>query len=234
MKNKILVVEDDSSLIEGLQYSLSKNGFAVDIAHTVKEATELIENNRYDLLVLDVTLPDGNGFSICEQVRKNGNHVPIIFLTALDEEVNVIRGLDIGGDDYITKPFGLKELSARIAAHLRREQRAILQSESREKRHLAFPGLIIDLQSRECKVHGKPIALTKREFDILELLALHPGQVFSRDQIYEKIWGYDAEGDSATVAEHIKNIRSKFSKYAAGTEYISTVWGIGYRFNKDI
>lgn len=229
---RILIADDEKDLVRLLKDTLEAQGHQILVAYDGPTALEKAYSQP-DLIILDIMMPGLDGYAVCRQIR-DIVPCPIIFLSARQSEMDKVKGLALGGDDYITKPFGLKELSARIAAHLRREQRAILQSESREKRHLAFPGLIIDLQSRECKVHGKPIALTKREFDILELLALHPGQVFSRDQIYEKIWGYDAEGDSATVAEHIKNIRSKFSKYAAGTEYISTVWGIGYRFNKDI
>lgn len=229
MKNKTLLVEDDSSLIEGLQYSLSKNGFAVEIAHTVKEATELIENNRYDLLVLDVTLPDGNGFSVCEQVRKNGNHVPIIFLTALDEEVNVIRGLDIGGDDYITKPFKLGELCSRIRALLRRA--GITNPTSTTL--LTCGDISIDFIHSSVLLRGKPLELTNAEYRLLCLLVRNANHVVTRNAIMDEIWdGTGAFVDDNTLSVYIRRLREKVEKDPSNPEHLITVRGFGYQWNE--
>jgi DNA-binding response OmpR family regulator len=153
-------------------------------------------------------------------------------LSAKQSETDRLKGLALGGDDYLMKPFSLKELLARIDAHLRREKRAIFLNNSNKRVLISFGRLSVDLKSRQVKINDNIISLTKREFDILELLLMHPGQVFSKEQIYEKVWGYDAEGDSSTVTEHVKNIRAKIAEFDQDTEYISTVWGIGYRFNK--
>jgi len=153
-------------------------------------------------------------------------------LSAKQSETDRIKGFALGGDDYVIKPFSLKELLARVEAHLRREKRAILLNEERKRVLLNFKNLTIDLKSRQVQINNTALTLTKREFDIIELLALHPGQVFSKEQIYEKIWGYDAEGDSATIAEHVKKIRAKFSAVDPNTQYITTVWGIGYRWER--
>ena len=160
---------------------------------------------------------------------------PIIFLTAKRDEIDKLQGLAIGGDDYIIKPFSIKELKARIVAHLRREKRF---SKSPEHAKLSFGDLIIDMSARKVYLYNEVLNLTKREFDIIEFLALNSGMVFSKEQIYEKLWGYDAEGDSSCVPEHIKNIRNKFIANASNKgiqmeqEYIKTIWGIGYRWEK--
>lgn len=157
---------------------------------------------------------------------------PILFLIARQSETDKVKGFTMGGDDYITKPFGLQELMARIEANLRREKRSQYLNTEHKRSKLYFGEMCIDIQARTVKIDSVDIELTKREYDITELLALHAGQVFSREQIYEKVWGYDAEGDSTTVVERIKKIRSKFAAVTPETEYISTVWGIGYKWNK--
>jgi DNA-binding response OmpR family regulator len=157
---------------------------------------------------------------------------PILFLSAKQSEADRIRGLTLGGDDYIVKPFGLRELLARIDANLRREKRAQYVNAENRRSKLYFGTLSLDLRERNARIQETEIGLTRREYEIVELLAMHSGQVFSREQIYEKIWGYDAEGDSSTVVEHVKKIRAKFSEVDPNTEYISTVWGIGYKWNR--
>jgi len=176
-------------------------------------------------------MPGIDGYEVCRKIR-DAVLCPIIFLSAKQSETDKLKGLALGGDDYLIKPFSLNELLARIDAHLRREKRAIFLNNSNKRVLINFGRLSVDLKSKQVKINDNIISLTKREFEILELLLMHPGQVFSKEQIYEKVWGYDAEGDSSTVAEHVKNIRAKIAEFDYDTEYISTVWGIGYRFNK--
>ena len=228
---RLLLLEDDQSLIDGLVYALTKEGFALDVAMTVREARAQLAAQAYDLLLLDQTLPDGSGLALCEEVRAGGNAVPIIFLTAMDEEIQVIRALDAGGDDYITKPFGMRELMAKIEANLRRERRAQGAGATQKRPRLYFGEIAIDLRARCVQVGDVQLALTKHEYAVVEFLALHPGQIFSREQIYERVWGYDAEGNADVVAEHLRKARAKIKK-AGAVDPVATVWGIGYRWQK--
>lgn len=217
---RIFFVEDDLSLINGLSFAIKKQGYETDIARTYLEAEKMWINGKYDLVILDVSLPDGSGYDLCKNIRQTSK-VPIIFLTAADEETDIIMGLDIGGDDYITKPFGNGELRARVAAHLRREKR--------EKRSvLSLDGIRFNLGAHEMIIGEQKVSLTKSEYAICEFLARSHGQVFSKEQIYEAVYGYEGEGDSSAIAEHVKNIRAKLSVY--GCAPIETVWGIGYKW----
>lgn len=173
-------------------------------------------------------MPGKSGFELCRDIRDMID-CPIIFITAKTEEKDMMEGLAIGGDDYITKPFSVKVLKARVAAHLRRDKRNI----NKERKFISFHNLNIDLKSREVFVKGEKIQMTKREFDIIELLAMNSGQVFSKERIYESIWGYDADGDSSTVSEHIKKVRAKLAKVDAEVKYVDTVWGVGYKWNNE-
>jgi len=219
--SKLLLLEDDLSLIDGLTYSLNKAGYQVDVARTVGEALErLSKPDCLDLLLLDVTLPDGTGFSVCEQVRERGSTVPIIFLTASDEEVNVIRGLDSGGDDYVTKPFKLGELLSRIRALLRRTET--------ENGTLRCGILEVDPGQHIVRVRGQETILTQKEFEVLCLLLRNPGQVLSREQLIENVWGYAFTGESRTVDVHVRTLRQKLGEAGA---YIETVRGYGYKIS---
>ena len=218
--SNILLLEDDLSLINGLSFAFKKQGFELNIARTLKEAEKLWTDGKYDLLVLDVSLPDGSGFEFCKRVRLTSK-VPIIFLTASDEETSIIMGLDIGGDDYITKPFGIGELRARVAAHIRRE--------NREKTHTICIGEVrFSMQERKIYVQEHELVFTKAEYTICEFLALNHGQVFSKERILEHVFGFDGDSNSSAITEHVKNIRAKFQKF--GINPIETVWGIGYRW----
>ena len=190
-----------------------------------------LSKKQPDLIILDIMMPGTDGFEVCRAIRDEVL-CPIIFLSARQSETDKVRGLTLGGDDYVTKPLGLRELMARIDANLRREKRSQYINAEHKRSKLYFGTLCLYLKERAVKIEGSRIDLTRREYDIVELLALHAGQVFSREQIYEKVWGYDSEGDSATVVERIKNIRAKFAAVTPGREYISTVWGIGYKWNK--
>ena len=221
--NRILLLEDDVSLIDGLVYSLKKNEFDVEVARTVCEAKQyLSELDRYDLLILDVTLPDGTGFDVCERVRKENQQIPIIFLTASDEEVSIIRGLDSGGDDYITKPFGMMEFISRVKAVLRR-------GGTRTEETLVHGPIQIRIQRHEVLVHGQKVELTLKEFELLKYLVENRGIVLTRDQLLTRIWGYDFDGETRTVDVHVRTLRQKLGQ--AG-EYIETVRGVGYRIGE--
>lgn len=221
----ILVIDDEKDLTMIIKDVLEYNGYKVLTANNGFDGIEL-SRKKPNIIILDVMMPDIDGYSLCSLIRDNVD-CPIIFLSAKDSEQDKIKGLAIGGDDYITKPFSLNELVSRVKAHLRREKRRINKSNSNI---LSFKKMDIDLKGFIVRVNNVNINLTKKEFEIVELLALHPGQVFSKDQIYEKIWGYDGLGDNSTVTEHIKNIRSKISSQDKENKYIETVWGLGYRW----
>lgn len=226
----ILIIDDERDLVTLLKDELEARGHQVLTAYDGEEGVRLAKELP-DLIILDIMMPNMNGFEVCRAIRDEVL-CPIIFLSAKQSEADRIKGLTLGGDDYVVKPFGLRELLARIEANLRRERRAQYLNAEYKRSKLYFGDLGLDLKERTLTVHGQPVSLTRREYDIIELLAVHSGQVFSRDQIYEKIWGYDAEGDSSTVVEHIKKIRAKITAIDQKTEYIKTVWGIGYKWNK--
>lgn len=224
MNNKILIVDDEIMLTELLSAHLSNEGYLVYTSNSTSDAMEKLKNQP-DLILLDINMPDMDGLEYCRAIR---NHVscPILFLTARITEQDKIMGLMTGGDDYITKPFGLNELTARIAAHLRRETRI-----KNTARIAASGKLLVNLDDRTVTYDGTDIAFSKREFDIIELLITHPGQVFDRERIYETIWGLEADGENQVIKEHIRKIRSKLVEVAKN-EYIETVWGVGYKWQK--
>lgn len=228
--NNLFLLEDDISLIDGLQYSLNKNGFHVDVVRTVKEAKEkLAEIGKYDLLILDVTLPDGTGFDICEWVRKRDNMMPIIFLTASDEEVNIIRGLDCGGDDYVTKPFKLGELCSRIRALLRRA--GITNQE--EGKLLECGDISIDLLGSRVFLNGTLLDLTNMEYRLLCLLVKSANRVVSRNIILNDLW--DGTGnfvDDNTLSVYIRRLREKVEADASHPQHLITVRGFGYQWKE--
>ena len=228
--NNLLLLEDDISLIDGLQYSLNKNGFHVDIARTVEEAkNSLTDINKYDLLILDVTLPDGTGFDVCEKVRKQNTQIPIIFLTASDEEVNVIRGLDCGGDDYVTKPFKLGELCSRIRALLRRAGVS-----SQDKTNILKCGDIsIDLLASRVLLNGRILELTNAEYRLRCLLVRNANRLLSRDIILNDL--RDGTGnfvDDNTLSVYIRRLREKVEIDASHPQHLITVRGFGYQWKE--
>lgn len=228
MKEKILIVDDDLEILDLLYDTFTDEDYLVYKASCGDEALEKLKVSP-DIMLLDVMMPEKDGFTFCKEIRDIIS-CPIIFLTAKVEEKDIIKGLALGGDDYITKPFSIKEIRARVKAHLRRDKRVSLE----DKSYMIFDNLKINLNSRDILYFDEAISLTRKEFDIIELLALNEGQVFSRERMYENIWGYDAEGDSSTVAEHIKKIRAKFQNVNRDFHYIETIWGIGYKWNKDL
>lgn len=216
----ILAVDDELDMLDLIRNILKKNNHQVDVYQNPLDVDNS-KLSKYDLILLDIMMPYINGINFCKEIR-NKVDCPILFLTAKTMEEDIVEGLLIGGDDYITKPFGATELLARVEAHLRREKR---------ERHtsLNLGEIRFDLSSNEVFVGDEKVHLTKSEYQISELLAKRKGQVFSKDQIYELIFGFDGIGDASAISEHIKNIRAKFQKY--GKNPIETVWGIGYKWN---
>lgn len=228
--SKILIIDDEVDLVMLLEDELRERGHEVLTAFNGKQGIELSEN-QVDLIILDIMMPEVDGFEVCRTIRETVM-CPILFLSAKQSENDKVKGLTLGGDEYITKPFGLRELLAKIEANLRREKRTQLINKENKRTKLYFNNLCLDIVERVVKIDNQNIELTKKEYDIVELLALHPGQIFSKEQIYERIWGWDSMGDSSTVVERIKNIRAKLSTSDTKKEYIATVWGIGYKWNK--
>ena len=228
--NKILLVEDDISLIDGLKYSLRKQEFDVEVVRTVEDAKkQLIYIDRYDLIILDVTLPDGTGFDICERVRKRNKYIPIIFLTASDEEVNVIRGLDCGGDDYVTKPFKLGELFSRIRALQRRASMSTKDTMT----VLECGDISIDLLGSSVFLKGKIIELTNAEYRLLCLLVKNVNRVVSREYILHELWDDTGNyGDDNTLSVYIRRLREKIEIDASHPQHLITVRGFGYKWKE--
>lgn len=226
---KLLLLEDDQSLIDGLKYSLEKNGFALRVVRTVQEAKAVLaKENACDLLILDVTLPDGTGFDVCREVRNSGSRVPIIFLTAADEETSVIRGLDEGGDDYITKPFRLGELCSRIRALLRRSR-----MEETAKGQLCAGEVRIDLENSRAYRKEKPLELTAAEYRLLCLLIKNSGRVLTRSAILDALW--DGSGnfvDDNTLSVYIRRLREKVEENPSEPQHLLTVRGFGYQWEE--
>lgn len=224
---KILIVEDESLIAELQRDYLQVSGFEVDIAADGEQGLKMGLEGGYDLIILDLMLPVINGYEVCRQIREQHN-IPILMVTAKKEDIDIIKGLGLGADDYITKPFKPGELVARVKAHLARYDR--LMGEKENKDVIRIRGLLIDYGSRRVFLHEKEIMLTIKEFDLLYFLAMNPNRVFSKDHLFERIWGVDSLGDAQTVTVHIRKLREKFEADSSKSEYIETVWGAGYRF----
>ena len=232
MSEKILVVEDEPALQETLEYNLSRQGYKVNVVGDGQAALDMARNDQYDLIVLDVMLPILDGFEVCRILRQEMN-VPILMLTARDDEIDRVIGLEMGADDYLTKPFSMREFLARVKAQLRRV-RLIRQELSAEeqipKEIMNFDNLTLDLSRREVSVDELVLSLKPKEYDLLLFLARHRGQVLTRDLIMERVWGWDFTGGSRTVDVHVRWLREKIEKDPATPERIITIRGIGYRF----
>lgn len=223
MPEKIMIIDDEPDIIFLLRDFFYLNDYDVITAGNVEEATEKLKENP-DIILLDINMPGKNGLEFCKQIRSH-TQCPIIFLTARTNEDDILTGLNVGGDDYITKPFHIRELLGRVQAHLRREKR------NKDNGNENVSGLKINYSGMSVTFDGKGIAFTKTEFEIIEFLSMNPGQVFSREKIYENVMGFNSDGDNAVITEHIRRIRNKF--IGAGCKsYIETVWGLGYRWIK--
>lgn len=226
---RLLLLEDDQSLIDGLVYALTKEGFALDVAMTVREARAQLASQAYDLLLLDQTLPDGSGLALCEEVRAGGNAVPIIFLTAMDEEIQVIRALDAGGDDYITKPFKLGELCSRIRAQLRRS--GMLRQQEQEP---VTEGTV-RIEGGRAYREEEPLELTATELRLLACFLRNRGQVLTREQLLAALWDEDANFvDDNTLSVYIRRLREKVERDPSAPQHLRTVRGLGYEWREDV
>jgi DNA-binding response OmpR family regulator len=232
MGDKVLVVEDELTLRETLEYNLARQGYAVFTAADGSTALDLARRERPDLILLDVMLPGMDGFEVCRRLRQEGMNAPILMLTARDEEVDRVVGLELGADDYVTKPFSMRELLARVKAHLRR---ARIQGEDQASIHpaeptLTFGDLMIDGARHEVRLGGQPLRLKPKEYELLAFLAHNRGIVLSRDLILERVWGWDFVGGSRTVDVHVRWLREKIESDPTHPTHIVTVRGVGYRF----
>ncbi|HLW03255.1 MAG TPA: response regulator transcription factor [Ktedonobacterales bacterium] len=226
----ILVVDDEDAIVQFVQDALEDEGYTVWTAFDGGQAMKEARQRHPDLVILDIMLPGGDGFAVCKELRKDLD-IPILFLSAKQSDADKVWGFRVGADDYVVKPFSIKELLARVEAHLRRERRGWGRGrQPRQATQLCYGALVVDLSAYEVRYAGEALALTRKEFEIIQLLILHPRQVFSREVIYDRIWGMDSLGNTDTVTEHIKRIRRKLAQVDGQTEYISTIWGVGYRW----
>ncbi len=224
---KILVVDDEKTIVKGLKFGLEKEGYEVVAAYDGEEALAVFAAEKPDLVILDLMLPGVDGFEVCRRLRK-GSEVPVVMLTARGEDIDKILGLELGADDYVTKPFNPRELVARVKAILRRAQ----TQDPAQLRVIKVQELQIDLFQHKVRVKDKDVDLTSKEFALLSLLASHPGRIFSREQLLEQIWGYDYYGDARTVDVHIRHLREKLEQSPGSPKLILTVWGAGYKFRE--
>ena len=227
MANRILVVDDEKLIVKGLRFSLEQDGMEVDCAYDGKEAVELARQHEYDVVLLDVMLPVYDGFEVCQQIREFSD-MPIIMLTAKGEDMDKILGLDMGADDYITKPFNILEVKARIKAIIRRSSKRKKEAEPRNI--LKVKNLTMDKESRRVFINDQEINLTAKEFDLLELLIGNPGRVYSREKLLNLVWGYDYPGDVRTVDVHVRRLREMVEAYPSDPQYVYSKWGVGYFF----
>lgn len=228
MEKKVLVVDDEKLIVKGIRFSLEQDNMEVTCAYDGEEALELVKNNDYDVILLDVMLPKLTGFEVCQQIREFSS-VPIIMLTAKGDDMDKILGLEYGADDYITKPFNILEVKARIKAIMRRSKTAKPEEEVVSK-IAEFGELKVDCDSRRVFIHNEEVNLTAKEFDLLELLMFNPNKVYSRENLLNTVWGYDYPGDVRTVDVHIRRLREKIEKNPSEPKYIHTKWGVGYFF----
>lgn len=226
MAKKVLVVDDEKLIVKGLRFSLEQEGMEVDCAYDGEEALEYARSREYDIVLLDVMLPKIDGFEVCQQIREFSN-MPIVMLTAKGDDMDKILGLEYGADDYITKPFNILEIKARIKAIMRRTGRP---EKGNQGKVVEASELRMDLESRRLFIAGKEINLTAKEFDLLELMALNPGKVYGRESLLNTVWGYEYPGDVRTVDVHIRRLREKIEANPSEPKYVHTKWGVGYYF----
>lgn len=229
---KVLVIEDDKSIVDLLEIHLKDLNCAVNTVLDGAEGLKLATTESFDLIVLDIMLPSVNGFDICKEVRKRDIYTPILMLTSKSEEVDKVLGLEIGADDYLSKPFSIREFIARVKAILRRVES--IQKEIGNDSDINAADLAIQVSKRKVTLEGNRIELTPKEFDLLHLLASHPGKTYTREQLLNILWGYQYNGYEHTVNSHINRLRSKIEPNISDPRYILTTWGVGYRFNEDL
>jgi len=226
---KVLVVDDEKSIVKGIKFSLEQDDMQVDVAYDGEEAFEMAKTNEYDIILLDIMLPGYTGLEVCQMIREFSD-VPIVMLTAKGDDMDKILGLEYGADDYITKPFNILEVKARIKAILRRNTKNLPAKE--ETKVIETKGLKIDVESRRVYIEGKEVNLTAKEFDLVYLLVSNPNKVYSREQLLQTIWGPSYPGDARTVDVHVRRLREKVETTPAEPKYIHTKWGVGYYFHQ--
>lgn len=227
MAKKILVVDDEKLIVKGIRFSLEQDDMEVDCAYDGEEALELVRANKYDIVLLDIMLPKLTGLEVCQQIREFSN-VPVIMLTAKGDDMDKILGLEYGADDYITKPFNILEVKARIKAIMRRTG---TKSDPEKKTQVIEAGeLKLDCEGRRLYIAGREVNLTAKEFDVLELLILNPNKVYSRENLLKLVWGADYPGDVRTVDVHIRRLREKIESNPSEPKYVHTKWGVGYYY----
>ncbi len=228
MAKRVLVVDDEKLIVKGLRFSLEQDGMEVDCAYDGEEALNAAAEKKYDVILLDVMLPKFTGFEVCQQIREYSD-VPIIMLTAKGDDMDKILGLEYGADDYITKPFNILEVKARIKAIMRRSSKKEEKSVENSSIH-TFGSMKVDVDSRRVFIENKEVNLTVKEFDLLELLIHNPNKVYSREKLLNDVWGYEYLGDVRTVDVHVRRLREKIESTPSDPKYIHTKWGVGYYF----
>lgn len=223
---KLLIVDDERLLVKGLKFNFEQDGYEVETASDGLEAVKLAKNRNIDLIILDLMLPKMDGLQVCQKVRETSN-VPIIMLTAKSDDMDKIMGLDYGADDYMTKPFNILELKARVKAILRRKQSGAKSEEAAKSKNV-----VLDFRTRQVTVDGRVISLTVKEYDIMDLFISNPGRVYSREDLLDIIWGNTKTGDARTVDVHMRRLREKMEPDPAQPKYIMTKWGVGYYFKE--
>ena len=229
MAKKVLVVDDEKLIVKGIRFSLEQDGMEVTCAYDGEEALRLAQENKFDMILLDIMLPKMDGFEVCQAIREFSN-MPIVMLTAKGDDMDKILGLEYGADDYITKPFNILEVKARIKAIMRRT----VASEPKEENSKVIESgdLKLDCESRRLFVQGREINLTAKEFDLLELLVMNPNKVYSRENLLNLVWGYEYLGDVRTVDVHVRRLREKIEPNPSEPKYVHTKWGVGYFYQK--
>lgn len=227
MNYKVLVVDDEKIIVKGIKFSLEQDDMVVDTAYDGEEALEKAKNNEYDIILLDLMLPKLDGYEVCQQIREFSD-VPIIMLTAKGTDMDKILGLEYGADDYITKPFNILEVKARIKAIIRRNSKNTTKKAS--DKIIVKGDLKMDLDGRRLFINGEEVNLTAKEFDLLELLILNPNKVYSRESLLSLVWGYEYSSDARTVDVHIRRLREKIEENPSEPKYVHTKWGVGYYF----
>lgn len=226
MAKKVLVVDDEKLIVKGIRFSLEQDGMEVECAYDGEEALKLATENEFDMILLDIMLPKMNGFEVCQQIREFSS-VPIVMLTAKGDDMDKILGLDYGADDYITKPFNILEVKARIKAIMRRTASS---KPKEEVKVIESKDLKLDCESRRLFILGNEVNLTAKEFDLLELLVTNPNKVYSRENLLNIVWGYEYPGDVRTVDVHVRRLREKIEKNPSEPKYVHTKWGVGYYY----
>jgi two-component system response regulator VicR len=227
MGKKVLVVDDEKLIVKGIRFSLEQDGMEVDCAYDGEEALAFAKEKEYDIVLLDVMLPKLDGFQVCQQIREFSS-MPVVMLTAKGDDMDKILGLEYGADDYITKPFNILEVKARIKAIMRRTTKKAVEADKHKVMEVG--SLKLDCESRRVHISGREINLTAKEFDVLELLVFNPNKVYSRENLLNIVWGYEYPGDVRTVDVHIRRLREKIESNPSEPKYVHTKWGVGYYF----